>query len=62
MRKKQIKQVAKEFADQTMKQRSDDHDEDTDEESISPEGLATTKETKNENESNETGGADRAGG
>ena len=62
MTKKQIKRVAKEFADQAMNQRSDDHDEDTDEESISPEGLATTEETKNENESNETGGADRAGG
>lgn len=36
MTKKQIKRVAKEFTDQAMNQRSEDHDEDTAEESISP--------------------------
>jgi hypothetical protein len=48
MTKKQIKQAAKEFADQTMKQRSDDHDEDTDEESISP--VEPHQEKKGNNE------------
>lgn len=54
MTEEEIKRIAKEFADQSMNQRSEDHDEDTDAKSISP------VEPGPKNETNETD-TDRAG-